>query len=105
MLGAYERGERSLSVLRLVRLASIYELPTQQLIPDAPVADDEEAPLTTIDLERIAGEGESVVVDRFLSSILMMRREPPGLAVRKSDMALLNSMLESLPERDPVPDA
>lgn len=99
VLGAYERGERSLSVLRLVRLAALYGVPISQFIPateDAPEA----APFATIDLERIAAEGESAVVERFLSSILMMRDpDPAAMAVRRSDMALLNSMLESLPER------
>src|SRR5919206_40807 len=34
VLGAYERGERSISVPRLQRLASVYEVPIDQLLPD-----------------------------------------------------------------------
>lgn len=95
VLGAYERGERSLSVQRLVRLAALYEIPVAQLIPsDADL--DMEATSATIDLEKIAAEG-SAVVDRFLSSIQLMRRnEPSGMAVRRSDMAILTSMLEAV---------
>jgi transcriptional regulator with XRE-family HTH domain len=95
VLGAYERGERSLSVQRLVRLAALYEIPVAQLIPsDADL--DMDATSATIDLEKIAAEG-SAVVDRFLSSIQLMRRnEPSGMAVRRSDMAILTSMLEAV---------
>lgn len=95
VLGAYERGERSLSVQRLVRLAALYEIPVAQLIPsDADL--DMDATTATIDLEKIAEEG-SAVVDRFLSSIQLMRRsEPSGMAVRRSDMAILTSMLEAV---------
>jgi molecular chaperone DnaJ len=95
VLGAYERGERSLSVQRLVRLAALYEIPVAQLIPsDADL--DMDATTATIDLEKIAAEG-STVVDRFLSSIQLMRRsEPSGMAVRRSDMAILTSMLEAV---------
>ena len=33
VLGAYERGERAISVPRLLRLAEIYEVPPDQLLP------------------------------------------------------------------------
>src|SRR3954454_9152169 len=33
VLGAYERGERALSVARLVRLAELYDVPPDQLMP------------------------------------------------------------------------
>ena len=33
VLGAYERGERAISVPRLLRLAEIYEVPSDQLLP------------------------------------------------------------------------
>ncbi len=37
VLGAYERGERSISVPRLQRLARLYDVPVDQLLPqDAP---------------------------------------------------------------------
>lgn len=99
VLGAYERGERSLSVQRLARLALLYELPVHQLIPpDDDPADRPDESVRTIDLEQIADESESAIVDRFLSSIHLMRHpEPTGMAVRRSDMAILSSMLEALP--------
>lgn len=97
VLGAYERGERALSVHRLVRLAAVYDIPVAQLIPSESELDVDATP-GTIDLERIAAEG-SAVVDRFLSSIHLMRRsEPSGMTVRRSDMAILSSMLEAMAE-------
>src|SRR6516164_8724487 len=35
VLGAYERGERIISVLRLQRLAQLYKVPVDQLLPRA----------------------------------------------------------------------
>ncbi len=100
VLGAYERGERALSVQRLVRLAALYEMPVKQLLPSgAAVAADETA--ADIDLDSIADDEEAAIVDRFLSSIHLMRRpEAGGMAVRRSDLAILASMLQSLPDRD-----
>ena len=97
VLGAYERGERALSVHRLSRLASIYGMPAHQLMPPdsgrAVPAEKSE----TIDLDSISGVDQSVVVERFLSSIHLMRSgEKSPMAVRSSDMAILNSMLNSL---------
>src|SRR6267154_4171581 len=33
VLGAYERGERAISVSRLIRLAELYRVPADQLLP------------------------------------------------------------------------
>ena len=42
MLGAYERGERAISVPRLQRLARFYNVPVDQLLPadDGPAFGD-----------------------------------------------------------------
>jgi transcriptional regulator with XRE-family HTH domain len=40
VLGAYERGERSISVPRLQRLARLYDVPVDQLLPRDPLGDD-----------------------------------------------------------------
>src|SRR5271170_3874674 len=34
VLGAYERGERAISVPRLQRLAALYDVPVEQLLPE-----------------------------------------------------------------------
>src|SRR5207244_7738277 len=42
VLGAYERGERAISVPRLQRLARFYNVPVDQLLPPASEADVDE---------------------------------------------------------------
>ena len=36
VLGAYERGERQITVQRLVRLAEVYDVPAAELLPEGP---------------------------------------------------------------------
>ena len=57
VLGAYERGERAISVPRLQRLARFYNVPVDQLLPrdDADLGPD-----SVIDLERGAVLGRPV---------------------------------------------
>src|ERR1700674_4216483 len=40
VLGAYERGERAISVPRLQRLAKLYDVPVDQLLPHDEVDED-----------------------------------------------------------------
>ena len=40
VLGAYERGERAISVPRLQRLAKLYDVPVDQLLPHDDVDED-----------------------------------------------------------------
>lgn len=98
VLGAYERGDRALSVRRLVGLAAIYGVPAHSLIPE-----DADGALSangaTIDLDRIGDETE--MVDRFLAAIHSMRRdEATELAIRESDLALLASLVSTVPQAD-----
>ncbi len=97
VLGAYERGERAMSVHRLFRLAELYGLSLPQLIPTPSELDPEVATEVTVDLSSLEAVEESAVLDRFLSSIHLMRRDDPGqMTVRNSDIAILSSMLETL---------
>src|SRR5438309_6167707 len=48
VLGAYERGERAISVPRLQRLARFYSVPVDQLLP----RDDDDSGDSVIDLAR-----------------------------------------------------
>ncbi len=68
VLGAYERGERSISVQRLHRLAQIYAMEVAHLIPSADEVANKE---TVIDLDAMgtAEPGVSEAIDRFLSTI------------------------------------
>ena len=99
VLGAYERGERSLSVPRLHRLAGYYGVPVVQLLPPDPsaVVIDPERDSVTIDLERLGDltgpEGD--MIERFLSSIQMERQDFNGkvLTVRRDDLRLLSRLI------------
>ncbi|GIU92300.1 MAG: hypothetical protein KatS3mg011_1206 [Acidimicrobiia bacterium] len=89
VLGAYERGERSLSVSRLVRLAEVYQVDPCELIPEA-------EPSTVVDLTRLEelSEEQFGLVESFLRAVRRMRTRPPDSeAVRASDLQLLSVIL------------
>jgi transcriptional regulator with XRE-family HTH domain len=102
VLGAYERGERSLSLPRLQRLAEFFAVPVGQLLPQDAVA-EAAAPAApsgglTIDLNRVenlTGQ-DAVVVERFLRGIQMLRQDFNGkvLTVRGDDLRTLAMLLD-----------
>jgi transcriptional regulator with XRE-family HTH domain len=110
VLGAYERGERSISVPRLQRLARYYNVPVDQLLPrdidiDLTAATDpaeveadfgrrgawaESAEKITIDLtafESVA-EPEADMLQRYLNMIQVQRQDFNGrmLTIRNDDL-------------------
>jgi transcriptional regulator with XRE-family HTH domain len=115
VLGAYERGERAISVPRLQRLARFYNVPVDQLLPAdvgpsfglAPVAE------TVIDLtdRPVRREGESITIDltrleklsgpeaemlnRYLTMIQVQRQDFNGrvLTIRVNDLHALAAIL------------
>lgn len=104
VLGAYERGERSLSVPRLHRLASYYDVPIAQMLPpDArPAARTPSPDQITIDLTRLddIGGAESEVLERFLTAIQVERQDFNGrvLTVRRDDLRVLSRLIGSSSE-------
>jgi hypothetical protein len=88
VVGAYERGERAISVQRFVSLSDVYNTPASELLP---VPSD---PDLVIDLDALAGE-DGDLVDRYLAAIQMMRKNPGVEEVRDSDRALISSLLQS----------
>lgn len=107
VLGAYERGERSISVPRLQRLAIFYGVPVDQLLPrvadgeivlDAPAIPQATAQGMRIDLQRLreitAPEGE--VITRYLNMIQMARGDFNGkvLTVRDIDIRALAAVFD-----------
>lgn len=98
VLGAYERGERSVSAARLWRLAQIYEVHVASLLPGAErTALDDQGVLVDVDSAESLSDEQGELVDRYLSAIQVMRKDPrgPTLAVRKSDLRVLNALIES----------
>jgi transcriptional regulator with XRE-family HTH domain len=102
VLGAYERGERSLSLPRLQRLAEFYSVPVHQLLPQEgspePAAPGTVSGGLTIDLNRVenlSGQ-DGAVVERFLRGIQMLRQDFNGkvLTVRSDDLRTLAMLLD-----------
>jgi transcriptional regulator with XRE-family HTH domain len=99
VVGAYERGERAISVTRLRALADFYNVPIGQLLPgrDTP---RERTPGTglRIDLTRISAvaDADLVVVERYLNAIQARRGDYNGrmLTVRGADVAALAAVLD-----------
>ena len=115
VLGAYERGERTISVPRLQRLARFYNVPVDQLLPR-----DSADANTTIDLRDDAGdratEEDRITIDltrlerlmesdrdllvRYLGLIQVQRGDFNGrvLTIRNEDMRALATLFETTPD-------
>jgi transcriptional regulator with XRE-family HTH domain len=104
VLGAYERGERAISVLRLQRLAAFYGVPVDRLLPPASEVSHEDTDASlTIDLRTVASDpaelpkmaaaGGDLIV-RYISVIRSRRRDnEPVTAIRAEDVATLSMLL------------
>ncbi len=88
VVGAYERGERAISVQRFVRLAEIYGAGASELLPRSNEGDH------VIDLNALESE-DGQLVDRYLAAIQMMRKSPGDDEVRDSDRAVISSLIQS----------
>ena len=107
VLGAYERGERAISLPRLYRLARFYNVPVDQMLPGGnDPADTTRGPATdqgildrkvVIDLTRLAGctAPETVLIDRYLTLIQVKRQDFNGrvLTIRRDDLQALAAIL------------
>jgi transcriptional regulator with XRE-family HTH domain len=114
VLGAYERGERAISVPRLQRLARFYNVPVDQLLPrdDGPgfghtgesaVVDltgaqvPEPQSAITIDLTRLdtLNGPEAEMLNRFLTMIQVERQDFNGrvLTIRRDDLRAIACIL------------
>ncbi|HVL33278.1 MAG TPA: helix-turn-helix domain-containing protein [Actinomycetota bacterium] len=105
VLGAYERGERSISVPRLQRLAQFYGVPTDRLLPEPErLITLDQQPVSIdggirIDLTKLDGSDsmEGQVVGRYVKMIQMARGDYNGrvLTVRADDARALAAVLET----------
>jgi hypothetical protein len=122
VLGAYERGERAISVARLQRLARFYEVPVDQLLPaddgpgfgprpgdgapgTGPAAVATMAPVR-IDLGALAGVdgSQGAMLARFVRLIQIERGDYNGqvLTLRRSDSVALGCILDVAPDGVPA---
>ncbi|MCO5317277.1 MAG: transcriptional regulator [Microthrixaceae bacterium] len=102
VLGAYERGERAISVPRLARLAAFYRVPVDQLLPGAQEEPEEvvreaDSHGAKIDLTRLEhlGGAESDMLARYLHMIQVQRQDFNGrmLTIRRDDMRAIACIL------------
>lgn len=119
VLGAYERGERAISVPRLQQLARFYRVPVDQLLPgddgpdfgtrpgdtdlvidlNSPVRVAEKVKLDLTAIERVQGaEGEMLA--RYLRMIQVQRGDFNGrvLTVRRDDLRAIACILDVTPD-------
>jgi transcriptional regulator with XRE-family HTH domain len=108
VLGAYERGERSISVPRLQRLAIFYGVPVDHLLPrlgpeatEAAAAAGASDETVCIDLEALEArsEPEARTLNRYLTLIQTQRGDFNGkvLTIRRDDVRVLAAILDQSP--------
>ncbi|CAN5725192.1 transcriptional regulator BldD [soil metagenome] len=112
VLGAYERGERAISVPRLQRLARVYQVPVDQLLPRDgadPRSDGAYLDLTQpapaaprkviIDLGRLddIGGPTGEMLRRYLAMIQVQRQDFNGrvLTIRRDDLRAIACVLDT----------
>jgi transcriptional regulator with XRE-family HTH domain len=108
VLGAYERGERTISVPRLMRLAQIYTVPPDQLLPrgmDGSITERASGPVTdgfTVDLVRLGelDNPDSQVLARYVATIQLQRQDFNGrmLTIRRDDLRVLAAVVGRTPD-------
>jgi transcriptional regulator with XRE-family HTH domain len=112
VLGAYERGERIISVLRLQRLAELYGVPVDQLLPRSGSAaaiaqlggsggaehENGSAHALAIDLIRLndLDAPEKDILRRYISMIQIQRGDFNGkvISIRNEDVRALARVFE-----------
>lgn len=110
VLGAYERGERAISVPRLQRLAQVYDVPVDQLLPTSADEGDVIIDLTgrstrsaapdtalTLDLSAMSARdgSEAEMLSRYIRMIQVQRQDFNGrvLTVRRDDLRAIACIL------------
>lgn len=94
VVGAYERGDRAVSISRLAGLADFYGLPLAELLPGAEVRGDGESQGgVVLDLASLEDNGSAAVsvVSRFAEQIQRTRGDNNGrvLSLRATDVQML----------------
>lgn len=110
VLGAYERGHRMISVARLQRLAELYGVSVDHLLPPcdeaevsaaAPAEDRRsgERGKVTLDLRRLAGLApeDRDLLSRYLGLIQLERQDEGGylISIRPEDLRAIACLLEA----------
>lgn len=103
VVGAYERGERAVSITRLHRMADFYRVPVAELLPE-PVAParglGDQPPELIIDLSALESRRDlEPVLARYVEAIQSRRGDYNGrvLTVRAADLDMLAAILSASP--------
>jgi len=101
VLGAYERGERAISAARLARLADLYRLPLQAMLPPDGAPEASTGAGVALDLNRLeaAKTPEAKTVARYVRSLQGQRQDWTGrvFRIRADDVRALASVLDRSP--------
>ncbi len=107
VLGAYERGERSISVPRLHKLATFYEVPSEQLLPAeagarvSSVSQTVDGVMLDLTKMRQLDSTELEPVSRYVSMIQVQRQDFNGkvMTIRRDDLRALACLYEMTGEQ------
>lgn len=103
VLGAYERGERAISAARLARLAELYRLPLQAMLPRDGAAPQETSPTTGVAFDltllEAATAPEAKTIARYVRLLQSQRQDWTGrvFRIRTEDVRALASALDRSP--------
>lgn len=102
VVGAYERGERTVSIARLETLASFYRVPIADLLPDTATS-TERSPERRFVIDLVALEDHveaEPVLGRYVEAIRTRRGDYNGkvLTMRRSDLQTLSAVTGDDPE-------
>jgi transcriptional regulator with XRE-family HTH domain len=103
VVGAYERGERAVSITRLHALAAFYRVPVVELLPIGRRGEDDVATPEielVIDLAALERERDQLpTLARYVESIQAKRGDYNGqvLTVRSADLETLAAVLDESP--------
>jgi transcriptional regulator with XRE-family HTH domain len=110
VLGAYERGERGISVNRLQRLAMFYVVPVDSLLPRLgpeptgaaawALARPDEGLCVDLDALKDRKEPEARTLAQYVSVLQMQRGDFNGkmLTIRRDDVRVLAAVLDRSPQ-------
>lgn len=107
VVGAYERGERTISITRLDRLAGFYRVSVGELLHGSPgeasTTEGSESPdRVVIDLVALEEKGEDLpILQRYVESIRSRRGDYNGrvLTVRGSDLDTVAAVMDTPPRK------
>lgn len=102
VLGAYERGERAISAARLARLAELYRLPLQAMLPpDGAAPEGTGFAGVALDLNQLesAKAPEARTIARYVRILQARRQDWTGrvFRIRAEDVYVLSSALDRSP--------